>query len=420
MAEVVTIPYRPRDLQLRIHEQLDEKRFGAVVCHRRFGKTVLAINHLIKAALTCAKDRPRFAYIAPTFAQGKAVAWDYLKHYTSVVPGRVVNESELRIALPNASQIRIYGADNPDSLRGLYFDGAVLDEFGLMKGQTWSQVVRPALADRQGWALFIGTPNGRNAFYEICQQAKTEPGWFFQEFKASQTGILPEEELRAARSQMSEDEYQQEFECSFEASVRGAIYAKELATARNDERIRNVPYDPILPVHTAWDLGVGDSTAIWFAQQVGSELRLIDYHEASGEGLHYYAGVLSSKGYTYGRHLAPHDAQVRELGTGKSRVEIAQSLGIRFEVLPPSKLEDGINATRMTLPRCYFDETKCRAGLEALQNYRWDFNQRLDEFKPVPVHDVWSHGADAFRYLCLGLKQQARPKEIKYNFYNVA
>lgn len=407
-------------MQLRIHEQIDEKRFGAVVCHRRFGKTVLAINQLIKAALTCDRDRPRFGYIAPTFAQGKAVAWDYLKHYTSVVPGRVVNESELRLTLPNSSQIRIYGADNPDSLRGLYFDGAVLDEFGMMKGQTWSQVVRPALADREGWALFIGTPNGRNAFFEICEQAKSQPGWFFQEFKASQTGILPEEELQAARSQMSEDEYEQEFEASFTASVRGAIYAKELASARNDERIRNVPYDPVLPVHTAWDLGVGDSTAIWFAQQVGSELRLIDYHEASGEGLHYYAGVLGNKGYTYGRHLAPHDAAVRELGTGKSRVEIAQSLGIRFEVMPPSKLEDGINAARMTFPRCYFDETKCRAGLEALQNYRWDFNQRLDEFKPTPVHDIWSHGADAFRYLCLGLKQQAKPKDIQYKFFNVA
>jgi len=416
----VTIPYTPRDLQRQIHDKLDDTRFGAVVCHRRFGKTVLAINQLIKAALTCRKSRPRFGYIAPTFSQAKAVAWDYLKFYTSVVPGRVVNESELRITLPNESQIRLYGADNPDSLRGLYFDGAVLDEFGLMKGQTWSQVVRPALADRQGWALFIGTPNGRNYFFEICQQAKTSEGWFFQEFKASQTGILPDEELKAARSQMTEDEYAQEFECSFEASVRGAVYAKELAQARADERIRAVPYDPLLPVHTSWDLGVGDSTAIWFAQQIGAELRIIDYYEASGEGLHHYANVLNSKGYTYGRHLAPHDAAVRELGTGKSRVEIAQSLGIRFEVMPPSKLEDGINATRMTFPRCYFDETKCRAGLEALQNYRWDFNQRLDEFKPTPVHDVWSHGADAFRYLCLGLKQQAKPKDIKYNFYNVA
>ena len=295
MAEVddghVTIPYTPRDLQRQIHDKLDETRFGAVVCHRRFGKTVLAINQLIKAALTCGKSRPRFGYIAPTFSQAKAVAWDYLKFYTSVVPGRVVNESELRITLPNESQIRLYGADNPDSLRGLYFDGAVLDEFGLMKGQTWSQVVRPALADRQGWALFIGTPNGRNYFFEICQQAKTAEGWFFQEFKASQTGVLPEEELKAARSQMTDDEYAQEFECSFEASVRGAVYAKELAQARADERVRNVPYDPLLPVHTAWDLGVGDATAIWFAQQVGAELRVIDYYEASGEGLHHYAGL---------------------------------------------------------------------------------------------------------------------------------
>ena len=325
---VVTIPYKPRDLQRQIHDKLDETRFGAVVCHRRFGKTVLAINQLIKAALTCDKSRPRFGYIAPTFSQAKAVAWDYLKFYTSVVPGRVVNESELRITLPNESQIRLYGADNPDSLRGLYFDGAVLDEFGMMKGQTWSQVVRPALADRKGWALFIGTPNGRNYFFEICQQAKTAEGWFFQEFKASQTGVLPEGELKAARSQMTDDEYAQEFECSFEASVRGAVYAKELAQARADERIRAVPYDPLLPVHTAWDLGVGDSTAIWFAQQVGSELRIIDYYEESGEGLPHYAKVLDEKGYKYGEHWAPHDIQVRELGSGKSRIETAKMLGI--------------------------------------------------------------------------------------------
>jgi len=198
------------------------------------------------------------------------------------------------------------------------------------------------------------------------------------------------------------------------------VYAKEIAQARADERVRNVPYDPLLPVHTAWDLGVGDSTAIWFAQQVGSELRIIDYYETSGEGLHHYADVLNRKGYTYGRHIAPHDAQVRELGTGKSRVEIAQSLGIRFETLPQSRLEDGINATRMTFPRCYFDEYKTRAGLEALQNYRWDWNQRLDEFKPTPIHDQWSHGADAFRYLCLGIKQSPKAKEITYKFYNVA
>ena len=420
MDEVRLIPYRPRDLQLAIHEKLDGARFGAVVCHRRFGKTVLAINQLIKAALTCEKERPRFAYIAPTYAQGKAIAWDYLKFYTSVVVGRDVNESELRVTLPTGSQVRIFGADNPDSLRGLYFDGAVLDEYGLMKGQTWSQVVRPALADRKGWALFIGTPNGRNAFYEICRDAKTQPDWFFSEYKASQTGIIDAAELNAAASQMTEDEYAQEWECSFEASVRGAVYAKEIATARADGRVRATPYDPMLPVHTAWDLGVGDATSIWFAQQVGAELRVVDFYEASGEGLQHYANVLTRKGYNYGRHIAPHDIEVRELGSGKSRKDIALALGIRFEVLSPMKLEDGINAARMIFPRCYFDEVKCAAGLEALQNYRWDFNQRLDEFKSSPVHDWASHAADAFRYLALGLKQQAKATAIKYPGMSIA
>ena len=412
-AEVIVIPYAPRPLQLAIHEQIEAHRFGAVVCHRRFGKTVLAVNQLIKAALTCDKERPRLAYIAPTYAQGKAIAWDYLKHYTHVVPGRNVNESELRVTLPGDRQIRIFGADNPDALRGLYFDGAVLDEYGLMKGATWSQVVRPALSDRLGWALFIGTPNGRNAFYEVCKAAKGE-GWFFAEYKASQTGIIAPDELNAAASQMTVDEYAQEWECSFDASVRGAVYAKELAAARADGRVRPVPYDPMLPVHTAWDLGVGDATAIWFCQQIGAELRVIDYYEASGEGLQYYANVLDRRGYKYGRHLVPHDAQVRELGSGKSRIESAAALGIRFELVPVMRLEDGINAARMVFPRCYFDETKCQPGLDALQNYRWDFNQRLDEFKPSPVHDWASHAADAFRYLAIGIKQVAKVQPLKY------
>jgi hypothetical protein len=414
LAEIITIPYKPRELQLAIHEKIDSKRFGAVVCHRRFGKTVLAVNQLIKSSLTCDKERPRFAYIAPTYAQGKAIAWDYLKHYTHVVPDRVVNESELRVTLPGDRQVRIYGADNPDSLRGLYFDGAVLDEYGMMKGATWSQVIRPALSDRKGWALFIGTPNGRNAFYEVCNSARTGDDWFFAEYKASQTGVIERAELDAARSQMTEDEYQQEWECSFDASVRGAVYTKEIAAARNDGRVRAVPYDPMLPVHTAWDLGVGDSTAIWFCQQIGAELRIIDFYEASGEGLQFYANVLDRRGYKYGRHLVPHDAKVKEFGTGKTRVEAARSLGLKFEVVPMHRLEDGINAARMTFPRCYFDEIKCQPGLDALQNYRWDFNQRLDEYKPTPVHDWASHAADAWRYLCMGIKQEAKVEPLKY------
>jgi phage terminase large subunit len=415
-AEVV-IPYEPRPLQLAIHQELDTHRFAVVVCHRRFGKTVMAVNQLIKGATECKLERPRFGYIAPTFKQAKAVAWDYLKHYTSVIPGISYNEAELRADFPWGARIRLYGAENADeSIRGQYFDGCVLDEFGLMQGRVWSEVVRPALSDRQGWAMFIGTPNGKNAFWEMRNQAAKGERWYLGEFPASKTNVLPSEELDDARSIMTEDEYAQEFECSFEASVRGAIFAKELAQAREQGRIQRLPYDPMLEVNTAWDLGVKDSTAIWFYQQQATEIRLIDYYETSGEGLHHYANVLDKKGYKYGQHFAPHDIEVRELGSGKSRLEIAKELGINFAIAKKLPLHDGLNAARMILPRCYFDMDKCQRGIEALQNYRKDFNTKLDEYKETPVHDWASHGADAFRYLAISIPSAQKIKwaPIKY------
>lgn len=400
----VLIPYEPRRLQLEIHDHLEAKRFGLVVCHRRFGKTVMAINHLIRGAVECKRERPRFGYIAPTFKQAKAVAWDYLKHYTGVVPGVQYNEAELRADFPWGARIRLYGAENADeSIRGQYFDGCVLDEFGLMQGRVWSEVVRPALSDREGWGLFIGTPNGKNAFWDMRNLADKNDRWYLGEFPASKTSVLPELELADARQSMSADEYAQEFECSFEASVRGAIYAQEMQAVREQGRLTKLPYDSMLSVHTAWDLGIKDSTAIWFYQQYGAEVRLIDYYEASGEGLHHYAKILDKKDYKYGKHFAPHDIEVRELGSGKSRIEIARELGINFTVAPNLPIQDGLNAARMLLSRCYFDSVKCEAGVEALQNYRKDFNKRLDEFKDTPVHDWASHGADAFRYLAVTL-----------------
>ena len=413
---IVTIPYKPRALQKQVHAQLETHRFGVAVCHRRFGKTVLAINQLIKGALTCAKERPRFAYIAPTYAQGKAVAFDYIQHYSRVVPGVVFNQSELRADYPNGGQVRIYGADSPDSLRGLYFDGVVLDEFGLMPPRTFSEVIRPALSDRQGWALFLGTPAGKNQFYDISRQAQTDPSWFFAEFKASQTGIINADELLAARKDMTADEYAQEYECSFEAAVKGAIYAAELDDARRHQRVGTVPYDPVLPVDTDWDLGVGDATAIWFSQSLRSgEVRLIDYYEASGEGLPHYAQELTRKGYTYGQHWAPHDIAVRELGSGRSRLETASTLGIKFQICPNIPIEDGIHAARMLFPRCYFDATRCGPGLEALQHYRRDFNTRLNEFKAQPVHDWSEHGASAFRYLAV--RHQTPRDKVQHQAY---
>ena len=410
------IPYLPRPLQEQMHDALDQYRFAVAVCHRRFGKTVLAVNQLLKCAVTSAKQRPRFAYIGPTYRQGKQTAWDYIRHYSETIPGREVNVSELRVDFAhNQSQVRIYGADNPDSLRGLYFDGVVLDEYGLMAGSVWGEVVRPALADRGGWALFIGTPNGRNQFYTLIHGdnqgwpgAKKHKDWYFSEFKASQTGYLSEAELASARAGMTNDEYAQEFECSFEAAVRGAIYAKELEAAREAGRVTSVPYDPALPVETDWDLGIGDAMAIWFSQSTrGGEIRLIDYYEASGEGFPHYARVLAGKGYSYGKHWAPHDIQVRELGSGRSRLEVAAQQGIRFEVTPrlheaaAGEVEEGIHAARMLFPRCWFDAERCKVGLEALMHYRRDYNERLGEFKASPVHDFASHAADAFRGLAV-------------------
>ena len=414
--EVVKLAYQPRPLQLEIHKGLVSHRFAVAVCHRRFGKSVLSVNHLIVDALRCERERPRFAYIGPTYTQAKSTVWDYIQQYADPIPGRTFNQSELRADFPNGGQVRVFGSDNPDSLRGLYFDGVVLDEYGLMQPRIFSEVLRPALSDRKGWALFIGTPAGRNQFYYAVEEAKTkhaagDPEWYFAEYKASQTGYVEADELESARRSMTADEYAQEYECSFEAAVKGAIYAKELETARNRGHITRVPMDPRLPVDTDWDLGVGDSTAIWFSQSLRSgELRVIDFYEASGEGLPHYAQVLGSKGYTYGHHWAPHDIEVRELGSGRSRLETAASLGIKFRICPKLDIEDGIHAARMLFPSCWFDAEKCKPGLEALQHYRRDYNQRLNEFKATPVHDWASHAADAWRYLAV---RQQTPKDKK-------
>jgi phage terminase large subunit len=407
---VAEVPYKPRPLQREVGRLVRTKRFGVLVCHRRFGKTVLGVNMNQQTATMCQKERPRVAYIGPTYTQGKAVAWDYMQHYARPIPGTTFNQSELRVDYPNGGQARIFGADNPDALRGIYLDRAVLDEFGLHPAKTFSEVIGPTLVDRGGSALFLGTPNGKNQFYEIAQHAKAaqlagDPEWFYAEYKASETGLLDAAYMNQARSMMTPDEYAQEFECSFEAAVKGAIYANELETARSAGRVGVVPVEPTLSVHTAWDLGVGDSTAIWFAQALrGGEVRIVDYYEASGEGLPHYAQMLQRKGYSYGKHWAPHDIRVTELGSGRSRIEAARSLGINFEVAPNITIEDGIHAVRMFLPRCYVDAVRCKAGLEALQHYRRDYNQRLNEFKATPVHDWASHGADAFRYLALSLQ----------------
>lgn len=396
----IVIPYCPRPQFAPFHGR--KERFACIVAHRRAGKTVACINELIRGALTCTLSEPRFAYVAPFYAQAKDVAWSYLKRFTAPIPGVRVNESELRVDLPNGGRVRLYGADNYDRLRGGYLDGVVLDEYADMDPRAWSEVIGPMLADRKGWAVFIGTPKGRNAFWELYDRATKDPEWFVMLLKASETGLIEPDELARWRKEMTEDQYEQEFECSFQAAVVGAYYGREMQRAEEEGRITRVPWEPSLPVHTAWDLGIGDSTAIWFCQIVGREYRIIDYLENSGVGLDWYARELDKRPYKYGEHILPHDAQVKSLNDGKSRVETLEALGIRPRILPASRVEDGINAVRLLLPQCWFDAEKTARGVEALRQYRREWDDKRKVFHDRPLHDWTSHAADAFRYLALG------------------
>lgn len=401
------IPYSPREQFLPFHNRT--QRWALIVAHRRAGKTVACINDVIKRALDEGKKAAQYAYIAPFREQAKRVAWQYLLEFTHPIANKA-NATELWVELINGARIGLYGADNADALRGQYFDGVVLDEYGDWKPEIWGKILRPALSDRMGWAVFIGTPKGHNEFYQMRELAKAEPEWFYGELKASETGIIPQSELEDARKLSTEDQYAQEFECSFDAAIQGAIYAKYV----KEDQIANVQYDPRLPVHTSWDLGVGDSTAIWFWQVHNTEYRAIDFYEASGEGLSHYAGVLNGKGYVYGKHFAPHDIEVRELGTGTSRIELARNFGINFEVVKQHRIEDGINALRMILPLMWFDQKKCKAGVESLRYYHWRANERLGGFTNTPEHDWSSHACDAARYFAMGFKESAPNKPINY------
>jgi len=405
-AERIVIPYAPRRHFLPYHTSL--KRWRIIVAHRRAGKTVACVNELIRAALTCNKPNPRVAYVAPLYKQAKDVAWSYLKEFTRDIPGREVNESELRVDLPNGSRVRLYGADNPDAMRGLYLDDVVLDEFADMRPRFLPEIIRPALSDRKGKLTLIGTPKGHNEFHDRWQDAQTDAEWFTMILKASETGIVDADELASAAKLMSEAQYAQEYECSFEAAIEGAYYGMALEKAAQEGRIAPLPVNPALPVFTAWDLGIGDDTAIWFAQRVGGWLHIIDHYATNGEPASHYVDILRSKPYTYAGHFLPHDADNREWSNGKSRLDTLKSLGLQnTTVLPRMPVDDGINAVRLLLPTCRFDSEKCKAGLESLKQYRREYDENKRTFKPTPLHDWTSHDADAFRYLAAGLEPDA-------------
>jgi hypothetical protein len=377
------------------------------------GKTVACINDIVAKALHTKKKNARYAYIAPLYKQAKDVAWQYLKEATENVATKI-RESDLRIILPNGAWITLYGADNPDALRGLYFDGVILDEFGDCRPSLWAEVVLPTLMDRKGWAVFIGTPKGKNHFFHVNERAKKEDSWYQMTAKASETGLLDPDDLAEMRSQMSEDQYLQEMECSFEAAVQGTYYADIISKMEQSERIAQdvAHYDPTYPVSVATDLGFTDSTAMWFWQVTSTGINVIDYYEASGEPLLHYFDTLREKPYEYDCVWLPHDAKAKSMQTGRSTIEQFLAEEFPCRIVPKLAVQHGIDATRKVLPTVYINQTTCYAGVEALRAYRRQYNEVTNAFSKTPLHDWSSNGSDAFRYLSL-VTQDNLPAEVE-------
>lgn len=355
----------------------------------------------------------------PTYAQAKKVLWDGRDRegfpFMAHIPREVVkhsNETELRKELVNGSAIQLIGTDNIDSVLGTNPIGCVFSEYAVQDPRAWDYI-RPILRENGGWAIFDYTPRGKNHGYQLYQMAKANPEWFSELLTVQDTQAISVADIdKERREGMSEELIQQEYYCSFEGVQVGAYYGKQLQQAETEGRVGKVSYETELGVETWWDLGIGDSTAIWFTQSAGREIRLIDYYEASGEGLAHYAKVLQSRPYVYSAHHAPHDIEVRELGSGRSRKEVAQNLGIVFQVVPNISIEDGIEASRSILGRCWFDREKTQRGLNALASYHKAYDDKLHDWKSYPHHDWSSHAADAFRYLAVGHKTAKIKTEV--------
>ena len=417
---VAEFVYEPRPPFIAFHNR--QHRYACLVIHRRAGKTVAAVNDLIIGALECGAPRPQFAYVAPFRDQAKRVAWDYLKHYAQPFLAGKPNESELSVPIitrdmtAGPAKISLFGADNADALRGLYFDGIVLDEFGDFKPSVYGNIIRPTLSDRKGWVVFGGTPKGRNEFWSMREQARLNPDeWYLQELRASESGLIDAHELEQARKQLTDDQYNQEYECDFAAALPGAYFGRELVAADRDGRIGFVPHDPEAKTFTAWDIGYRDDTAIWWYQVVRNEIHVIDYHASSGQTIDHYCDLIEERPYEITTHWLPHDAKAKTLASGGKSV--VEQLAARLDfatlaIVPNLSVQDGIQAARKALEVTWFDEEHCYDGLEALRQYQREYDEDKKAFREKPRHDWTSHPADAFRMLAVAWRAE-EPKPEK-------
>lgn len=409
--------YQPRPQFMPYHQR--RQRYAVLICHRRAGKTVALLNDMIVRALTPREDglRQQFAFMAPTQAQARAVAWAYLKEFTACFAkcgGYKALEQHLTVTLPDprdtnrpGSTIMLVGAENAERLRGLFLDGATVDEAADVADYVVTTILRPALADRQGWLTLSGTLKSADDHlyraYELSQKAPLL--YFSMLLRADESGILPAEELRDLQLSMSDEAYAVEMLCDVAKAMSGKI----LLPYMKIEQVTRVPYDPeAAPPVTAWDLGVSDSTAIWVMQMAGREPRLLNYYQESGQSLEHFVQWLSKLPYAgkLGAHLLPHDSRVRELGSGKSRLEILRNMGLRnLKVVPKLPKDQQIEAARLLLPKCWFNEDTTGEGRKALRNYSFAFDQKRKVFSLAPLHDQYSNGADAFQVLAVGMKK---------------
>src|SRR3990167_1288124 len=415
----ILVPYRfrPREYERPLLVALETGvRRVVIIWHRRAGKDKTCLNATIREMF---RRVGAYYYFFPTYEWGKKVIWDgmdkdglpFLSHFPPETIADT-NEQEMKVTLSNGSLFRVIGTDNIQKVRGTNPVGCVFSEYSHHNPRAWD-VVRPILNENKGWAIFNYTPFGKNHGWEMSRMAQSNPDWFYQFLTIKDTRdeddnpIITEEDIQKERDAgMPEELIQQEFYCSFMGSMTGAYYGQMMNRLREKGQVTSVQWEPSLPIDTWWDLGVSDSTAIWFTQRAkySNEVRVIDCYSNSGEGLLHYIKHLQEKPYIYGRHYAPHDIAVRELSSGQSRLEVARSLGIRFEVVPKLSVEDRIDAVRRTLSRCWFDALNCKEGVDALENYHKEWDDKKRQYKTNPCHDWTSNYADAFRYMATGMK----------------
>jgi len=361
--------------------------------------------------LECEHANPHGAYLALTYASAKRIAWEYLKEFLEDYPDVRFFENELKASFkrPQGDIVSIYllGTEDPKALRGMYLDIIVLDEKAFMR-TTVDEVIMPTVSDRKGKVIQISSVNGRNQFYKDYLRYRQEmdsgnKNFFAIDLKASDTMVIDKEELELLKKNMTDEAYRQEYENDFSAGDAATFYGSQMEAMFDEGRITRVPYDPMYSIDVFYDLGMNDMNSMWFRQVVGREYRYIHFYQSNGEAIPYYVNYMRNlyPNAVWGRVVLPHDAAVREFSTGKTRQETFTNMGVRTEIQPRQGIPERINAVRTHLPKCVFDANNCAEGIECLQNYRKKKDDRNDIYTNTPVHDKFSHGADAFGYSAL-------------------